>query len=160
VTGTKSREAIIAGTFTNLLYHVVFSTKNRSPIIGNSYRERLHQYIGGIVQLKGGQLLSIGSTTDHIHLAIKLRPVEALSRTIGDVKSNSSKWINDERLMNSHFAWQAGYGAFSFSESQLKALIGYIESQEAHHRTNTFQEEYIALLKRHNISYDLVYIWD
>ena len=149
----------MAGTFTNLLYHIVFSTKNRERIILDSLRQRLYEYTGGIVRSKGGRLLSIGGTQDHIHMAVKLKPTEAVSKTIGELKGNSSKWINENKFLDGYFSWQAGYAAFCVSESQVKALIGYIEKQQEHHRVKSFKEELIAIPEKHRISYDPVLIW-
>jgi putative transposase len=154
-----AEEEIMAGTFTNLLYHVVFSTKNREQIIFDSFRERLYEYAGGIVRSKGGRLLSIGGTQDHIHIAVKLKQTEAVSKTIGELKGNLSKWINDNKFLDGYFSWQAGYAAFSVSESQVGELIGYIEMQQEHHRVKSFKEELIAILEKHQISYDPVLIW-
>jgi REP element-mobilizing transposase RayT len=142
-----------------LLYHVVFSTKNRDRIIFDSFRERLYEYAGGIVRSKGGRLLSIGGTQDHLHIAVKLKPTEAVSKTIGELKGNLSKWINDNKFLNGYFSWQAGYAAFSVSESQVGELIAYIETQQEHHRVKSFKEELIAILEKHQISYDPVLIW-
>ena len=153
-------EASVAGTFTNLLYHVIFSTKNRESIIYDSFKERLYKYIGGIIRSKGGKLLSIGGTADHIHLAMKLKPVESISKVVGELKGNSSKWVNDSRFLVGHFSWQGGFGAFSVSESQLNSVKLYIESQEKHHSTLSFKDEFVSILDKHNISYDLNYIWD
>ena len=149
----------MAGTFTNLLFHIVFSTKNRERIILDSFRERLYEYAGGIIRSKEGRLLSIRGTQDHIHMAVKLKPTEAVSKTIGELKGNSSKWINEKNFLNGNFSWQAGYAAFSVSESQVEALIGYIETQQEHHRVKSFKEELIAMLEKHRISYDQVLIW-
>ncbi len=107
-TDISSDEEIMAGTFTNLLYHIVFSTKNRKRIILDSFRERLYEYTGGINRSKGGRLLSIGGTQDHIHMAVKLKPTEAVSKTIGESKGNSSKWINENKFLDEYFSWQAG----------------------------------------------------
>lgn len=147
-------ERIMAGTFTNLLYHIVFSTKNRERMIRDSFRDRFYEYAGGILKAKGGRLLSIGGTEDHVHMAIKLKSTEAISKTIGELKGNSSKWINERKFLNGYFSWQSGYAAFSVSESQLGAIIGYIETQQAHHRIKSFKEELIGILAKHRISYD------
>ena len=155
----STEEEIMAGAFTNLLYHIVFSTKNRERIILDSFRERLYEYAGGIIRSKGGRLLSIGGTQDHIHMAVKLKATEAVSKTIGELKGNSSKWINENKFLDKYFSWQAGYAAFSASESQIGALVAYIETQQEHHRVKSFKEELIAILEKHRISYDHVLIW-
>jgi len=149
----------MAGTFTHLIYHIVFSTKRRYPMIEDAFKHRLYEYMGGIVRSKEGQLLAIGGIEDHIHLAVKLKPTEGLSKTIGGLKGNSSKWLNEHNLYDGHFSWQAGFGAFSVSESQISRVITYIENQEKHHHKQTFQQEFIEMLEINGISYDLDYIW-
>jgi REP element-mobilizing transposase RayT len=97
--------------------------------------------------------LSIGGAQEHIHMAVKLKPTEAVSKTIGELKANSSKWINENNFLDGYFSWQAGYAAFSVSESQTGALIENIETQQEHHRVKSFKEELIAILEKHRISY-------
>ena len=149
----------MAGTFTNLNYHIIFSTKNREHMISKTLKNSLYQYIGGIVRDKNGKLLSIGGTSNHIHILVKLKPSESISKAIGEFKGNSSKWINEKKLCEGHFSWQAGFGAFSVSESQIHEVIKYIQSQENHHKVNSFKDELIAILKKHDIQFDPVYIW-
>ena len=149
----------MAGTYTNLLYHVVFSTKSREPMI-YGFKDRLYTYMGGIVRGKEGKLLAIGGTADHVHLAVKLKPTEAVSKTVGEIKGNSSKWINENGFLEGYFSWQVGFGAFSVSESAHEAVVAYIDSQESHHRKQSFKDEFIALLEKHNIEYDPARIWD
>ncbi len=150
----------MAGTFTNLIYHVVFSTKYRKPLILGSFKERLYEYIGGIIRGKGGTLFTIGGTLDHVHLAVRLKPAESVSKAIGDLKGLSSKWVNDEKLLAERFSWQIGFSAFSVSESQLHAVMKYIETQQEHHQRNSFKVEFVAMLKHYNVSYDPASIWD
>jgi len=146
-------------TLTNLLYHVVFSTKNRENIIFDELREELYPYIGGIIKNEKGCLLSVGGTNDHIHLLIKLSPVNTVSYILQQIKGSSSKWIH-EKHQNRLFSWQRGYGAFTVSESNLSNVIKYIKNQHEHHNKLTFREEYLKLLKKHNIKYDEKYLWD
>ena len=149
------------GTFTNLLYHLVFSTKERLPLIGESFQEELYKYMGGIIRGEGGVLLEIGGIADHVHLLAKLKPTIAVSDMLRLLKANSSKWINDEQKVKQRkFGWQDGYAAFTVSESQAPRVVRYIRSQEAHHRKLDFKEELIALLKKHRIEYDERYLWD
>lgn len=150
----------MASTFTNLLYHIVFSTKDRIPLIQSDLQERLYEYMGGIIRGEGGVLLEIGGIPDHVHLLAKLRADTAVSVMLRLLKSNSSKWVNDERLIKGRFAWQTGYAAFSVSESQAAKVRKYIRGQEAHHAKVSFKEELIALLKKHRIEYDERYIFD
>ena len=147
-------------THTNLLYHVVFSTKCRIPLITNHLQDELYRYIGGIVHGEGGVLLEIGGATDHVHLLVKLKPAKSVSDVICKVKANSSKWANENKMKIRKFGWQEGYGAFSVSKSQVGAISNYIQHQEEHHRKQTFQQEYISFLRRHGLEYDERYLWD
>ena len=149
----------MASTLTNLLYHVVFSTKNRQRILHKKYREKLYKYIGGIIRGEKSILISIGGTEDHIHIFIKIRPDVTVSHMLKCIKGNSSKWINENKYAEIHFNWQSGYGAFSVSQSSVNAVINYIEHQEEHHKKQTFKEELILLLKKNKIDYDEQYLW-
>ena len=147
-------------TYTNLLYHVVFSTKQRTPLISNEFQEELYRYIGGIVRAEGGVQFEIGGTSDHIHILAKFKPAISVSEMLAKIKANSSKWANEHKMKLRKFGWQEGYAAFSVSESQVPAVREYIRNQEEHHRTQPYQEEFIALLERHGIEYDPRYLWD
>jgi putative transposase len=150
----------MAGTYTNLLYHLVFSTKNRTPLITDALHPDLFPYIGGIIRGEGGKLLEIGGMSDHIHLLAKLKPTKSISEMLNRIKAKSSKWANPEKFSRRKFAWQDGYAAFSVSESQIKIVRRYIKNQKSHHRRQSFQDEYRALLVRHGIEFDERYIWD
>jgi putative transposase len=150
----------MSSTHTNLLYHVVFSTKERRPLITPPLRDELYAYLGGIIRGERGVLLEVGGMPDHIHLAARFHQDAAVATMVRLIKANSSKWINQRRTGAGRFRWQRGYGAFSVSESQLARVRRYIGDQASHHRKTTFQEEYIALLKRHRIDYDERYVWD
>ena len=150
----------MAGTFTNLLYHVVFSTKLRLPIITAPLRTELYPYMGGIIRNQNGKLLEIGGTADHVHLVVRFRPDAALSDLIRLIKANASKWANERGLISEGFAWQEGYDAFSVSESQLDAVRTYVQTQETHHHQKSFQEEYLDFLELQHIEYDERYIWE
>ena len=148
------------GTYTNLLYHIVFSTKNRLPLISTAFRDELHRYVGGIVHGEGGILLAIGGVPDHLHLLVKFKPTITVSDMLRRIKANSSKWINEEKLRLRKFGWQDGYAAFSVSESQVPRIRSYIDGQEAHHLRIDFKQELLALLDRHKVHYDPRYLWD
>jgi len=149
----------MGSTLTNLLYHVVFSTKNREPMINADLKDDLHRYIGGIMKSENGILLEIGGMPDHIHLLLKLKPTHAMSEMMKKVKGSSSKWVNEQKRLKRRFSWQTGYGAFSVSESRAAIVSLYIKDQEKHHQTLSFKEEFVRLLKRHHIEYDDQYIW-
>jgi len=150
----------VASTFTNLLYHVVYSTKYRRKHIVPQLRERLYEYVGGIIREKDGKLLRIGGTADHVHILAKLSPSFAISDVLRHIKTNSGKWVNEGDIVQKRFDWQTGYGAFSVSESQVDKVESYIQSQEGHHKHKTFKEEFIELLKRHNIDFDPRYLFE
>ncbi len=120
----------------------------------------MYPYIGGIIRGEKGRLLKINGTANHIHILTVFAPVIAVSDMIRRIKGNSSKWINEERGLQSSFAWQRGYGAFSVSESTVEKVSEYIENQGEHHGKMSFQEEFLLLLRKHNVAYDEKYLWD
>jgi len=145
-------------THLSLHYHLVFSTKDRVPIIAVAWRERLHAYIGGVVGNVQGVPEAIGGVGDHVHLLIGLRATSRLADVVRDLKAVSSRWVHEE-IGESAFAWQEGYGAFTVSASQRETVREYIARQEEHHRKRTFQEEYLELLQRSGTEYDERYLW-
>ena len=145
-------------SFTNLIFHIVFSTKNRQPLITDESKPRLYEYIGGILRNKGGILLAIGGMNDHIHVLAKLRPDESLSNVLRDLKANSSGWMHKVFPEIKDFSWQNGYGAFTVSASQIEKVSQYIANQEKHHQTDSFREEFIKLLKTNAIEFDEKYL--
>lgn len=145
-------------THLSLHYHIVFSTKDRRPMIATTWRERLHAYLGGVVRNVEGIPESIGGMDDHVHLLLGLRATHSLAAVIRDVKAVSSRWVHEE-IGPADFAWQEGYGAFTLSASQRDQVREYIARQEEHHRRRTFQEEYIELLQRSGVEYDARYLW-
>lgn len=150
----------MASTYTNLLYHIVFSTKERRRFITPALRDDLYSYIGGIIRGEKGIQLEIGGMPDHLHLLVKLPPTLSISDALRLIKANPSKWVREQRDQSRAFGWQTGYGAFSVSESQMPAVRLYIQRQEQHHRTTTFQEELVALLEKNRIEFDRRYLWD
>ena len=147
-------------TYSNLLYHIIFSTKQREPLITPGWREELYRYVAGILRGQDGLPLEIGGMPDHLHLVCRTRPDVSVSEIVRLVKANSSKWANERPEGMGRFAWQRGDGAFTVSVSQLDAVRQYVRSQEEHHRTRTFQEEFVEFLKRHEIEFDERYLWD
>jgi REP-associated tyrosine transposase len=150
----------MAGTFTKLIYHIVFSTKGRKPQITARLQPELYRYLGGLVKEKSAVPLAIGGMPDHVHLVVRCRPNIAPADLLRFIKANSSRWINEQRRFGTRFAWQSGYSAFSVSQSQLPALIRYVRNQAEHHRRRTFREELAAILERHQIEYDAKYLVD
>jgi len=147
-------------TFTNLLFHIVFSTKYRKPTIESAWQDQLYGYVGGIIRENKGTLLCMGGVSDHVHLLAKLSPTIAVSDMLRLIKTNSSKMVNENVRTRIPFQWQAGYAAFSVSESQHDPVQAYILNQEEHHRKTTFQDEFIELLQRHCITYDPKYVFE
>ncbi len=142
-----------------LQYHFIFGTKDRTELIRPELRERLHEYIGGIIRKRKGRLLAAGGTGDHVHLLAILHPERAVSDIIRDVKANSSKWIHENYADLAAFAWQDGYGAFSVSASNVTGVREYIARQEEHHRKVSFREEFLSFLEANGIEYDERYLW-
>ena len=139
--------------------HLVFSTKNRVPLIDPDLTQRLYGYIGGIVDNAGGRLAAAGGMPDHVHLIVSLGKTMSMADTVRLIKSNSSGWVHDTFPEMRRFAWQTGYGGFAVSYSNLDQVKQYIDNQQEHHRKRSFKEEFVALLKRHNIEYDEEYLW-
>ena len=145
-------------THLSLHYHFVFSTKNREPWLAPTARRRVHEYIGGIVRSMNGIAHAVGGTGDHIHIAAGLRAKHCLADVMREIKSESSRWIHEELRM-AGFAWQEGYGAFTFAAPDLEAVRAYVLNQEEHHRVKTFQEEYQAMLRRGMVEHDERFLW-
>ena len=146
-------------TYTNLLYHVVFSTKERRPFIDADLKPRLHGYLGGIATDIDCVPLLIGGVADHVHLLLKIPPKLAVSEVLRLLKCNSSGWVHKEYPQRRAFSWQEGYGAFTVSSSKKPDVETYIANQEEHHRRRSFQEEFLTLLEKHEIEFDPETIW-
>ena len=140
--------------------HLVFSTKNREPIITDSVRPSLHAYMATVLQNLNCHPVLINSVEDHIHLLFELARTVSVSQAVEDVKKSSSKWIKEQAPEFRTFAWQSGYGVFAVSESNVEAVREYIANQREHHRKKTFQDEYRQFLERHRIAFDEKYVWD
>jgi putative transposase len=142
------------------LIHLIFSTKNRKPVILKPTRPELHKYMAGILVEWDSPAVIIGSVADHVHLLFYLSKNHALSKVVEQVKKGSSKWIKTQGSRYSPFHWQSGYGAFSVSQSNVARVTTYIVNQEEHHRTRKFQDEFHAFLRRHQVDFDERYVWD
>ena len=147
-------------TYTNLIVHVIFSTKDRLPQISRDLKPHLFPYMGGIVRQIGGTALAINGMPDHVHVLLTLPPTLPLADVIRTVKANSTRWVHQKWAEHDKFAWQTGYGAFSVSQSGVPDVSKYIAEQEEHHRKMSFQEEFLVFLKKQGIAYDERYIWD
>ena len=144
-------------SYTNLLYHVVYATKGRAPLITSDLKTRLHEYLGGIVKGLGCVPIEINGMAEHVHLLVKIRPAISVSEFLSKLKSSSSGW--GRRQTNGRFGWQAKYGAFTVSESQVSRVREYIRDQEKHHRKMSFEEEFEALLNGNRIEFEKQYLW-
>jgi len=142
----------MARTYTKLVYHIVFSTKERVPLITEEVRDRLYEYLGGVTRGEKGSLLEIGGVADHVHLLARFGAAIAVSDMVQRIKGNSSHWLNQRP--ESRFAWQNGYGAFTVSESQVTTVRKYIQRQEEHHSRLSFKDELISLPRKHRIDFD------
>jgi putative transposase len=146
-------------TYSQIHIHFVFAVKYRHALIDKEWKERLHQYITGIFQQNGHKMLQINSMPDHIHILIGLRPNQSISSLIQNVKAESTKWIKTQNLSQHQFAWQEGYGAFSYSKSQVPDVVRYIQNQEKHHSKESFLDEYKKFLSAFEIDWDEQYIF-
>lgn len=149
----------MANTYLSLYTHIIFSSKERAPIISSEWRRRLWAYLGGIARENGMCALEIGGTADHVHALLSLPATITLAKAVQLLKGNSSKWVNETFSSPARFSWQEGYGAFSVSISHLGRTREYIRDQERHHSSRSFQQEYLAVLKKHGIEYDERYLW-
>ncbi|HEX9730783.1 MAG TPA: IS200/IS605 family transposase [Thermoanaerobaculia bacterium] len=145
--------------FLYFLYHIVFSTKEREPLITPEAREPLYRYIGGIIRKRRGICIEIGGVMDHVHILARFRPSISVSKMVQDIKGISSKWAKGRLRTTKALYWQDGYGGFSVG-SEVDDVIAYIRNQEAHHRELSFKEELVDLLDRHGVEYDPRYLWD
>ena len=150
----------MAQSLSRINIHLIFSTKNREPILGDDVRQDLHRYMATVLHNLESPCVLINSVADHVHVLFELSRKLALSMAVEDIKKASSIWIKTQGTPYSLFAWQAGYGAFAVSESNVTEVRRYIEEQKQHHRKLTFKDEFLAFLKRHNVSYDEKYLWD
>lgn len=150
----------MANTYTQIYVHVVFAVHGRQSLIPRAHKEEIHKYITGIVRNKGQKLIAINTMPDHTHMLIGQKPDIALSDLVRDIKANSSGFINHKNWVRGKFRWQEGFGAFSYSHSQLGVVVRYIQDQERHHQKKSFRDEYIDMLKKFNIQYDDKYVFE
>ena len=149
----------MANTYTQIHIQAVFVVKSRLGLIQKEWKDELYKYITGIVQARNHKLLAINGMHDHLHIFFGMRPTQSLSDLMQNVKGGSSKWINDREFVKGRFEWQEGYGAFSYSKSQVSTVIAYIQNQEIHHQHKTFMEEYKDFLEEFGVPYDERYVF-
>ena len=150
----------MANTYTQIHVHVVFAVKGRASLVPPAHADELYRYITGIVSQQGQKLLAINGMPDHVHLLIGLRPDKALSDLVREIKSSATAFVNNKKWLRDKFAWQEGFGAFSYAASQLPAVVRYIQRQPEHHARRTFGEEYRLLLERFGVEYDPRYLFE
>ena len=150
----------MANTYSQIYIQVVFAVAGRENVIQKAWRDELYKYITGIVTNNKQKLISIGGVEDHIHILLGIKPSIPLSDLVRDIKTNSTKFVNQKRFHNGYFNWQEGFGAFSYSHSQLDGVIRYIQNQEQHHQKTTFKDEYLTYLKRYEVDFDENYLFE
>lgn len=148
------------GTYSQIYIQIVFAVKGRENLIHKEWKDNLHKYIAGIIKGKEQKPIIINGMPDHIHAFFGLRPSLAISDLVRDIKNNSTNFINENKFVKGKFSWQEGYGAFSYSHSQIGAVYDYILNQEEHHKKKSFREEYVDLLKKFEIEYNDKYLFD
>jgi REP element-mobilizing transposase RayT len=148
----------MANTYTQIYLQFVFAVQNRLSLIEPYWKDDLCKYITGIVQNNGHKMLAINGPANHLHVFIGYKPNQLIPDLLQDIKGYSSKWINENRVVQGKFQWQEGYGAFSYSHSHIDYVIQYIMNQEEHHRVKTFKDEYQEFLEKFNVPYDSRYL--
>jgi len=150
----------MADTYTQIYIHIIFAVRNRSCLIQKDIKDELYKYITGIISKMNCKLIVINGMPDHVHLLVGQNPDVAISKLVQTIKRFSTLFINDKKWFGTKFTWQAGFGAFSYSKSQISKVVNYINNQESHHRVKTFKEEYIELLKKYEVEYNEKYLFD
>ena len=150
----------MANTYSQIYIHIVFTVQGRQNLIKKDYQEELQKYITGIIRNNKQKLIAVKAMPDHVHTLIGVHPDIAISNLVRDIKNNSSSFINRKRWIRGKFKWQEGFGAFSYSQSQIDRIVKYIQDQPIHHQKKTFREEYTEMLKKFKIEYDPKYIFD
>jgi len=150
----------MANTYTQISIQVIFAVQGRENIITKDWRDELHRYITGIIKAEGAKPLAVGGWKDHAHIFFGLQPSLSISDLVKTVKANSSRWINDKRLVKGKFNWQEGFGAFSYSKDQRDKIINYIMQQEEHHKKLSFRNEYLSLLQEFEIDFEEKYVFE
>jgi putative transposase len=148
------------GTFSQIYIQVVFAVKGRENLIANSWKNELNQYIAGTIKGKGQKPIIVNGMPDHIHAFLGLKPAMSISDLVRDIKNNASNFVNEHKYIKGKFAWQEGYGAFSYSHSHIGNVYDYILNQEAHHRKKTFKEEYLDFMKKFDVPFEEKYLFE
>ena len=149
----------MANTYSQIYIQIVFAVQNRGALIDYSWEDELYKYITGIVQNKEQKLIAINGMPDHIHILIGMKPTCNLSDLVREIKKSSNTFINEQKISKFSFKWQEGFGAFSYSHSQLGNVISYIQNQKQHHKKVSFKDEYLAFLEKFEIEFDRDYLF-
>ena len=150
----------MAQSLSCVIIHVIFSTKDRKPLLADGLRARAHGYLSTVVRNLGRECYRVGGVEDHVHLAVRLSRTVAIADLVEQLKVSSSKWLKAQQGGDRDFSWQRGYGCFSVSPKDLEALVLYIDQQAGHHQKRSFQEEFRMFLKKYGVEYDEAYVWD
>jgi putative transposase len=150
----------MANTYSQIYVQVVFAVQGRENLIEREWKDALYKYITGIIKNNNQKLLAINGVSNHIHILLNIKPNISLSDLVRDIKANSSRFVNEKQFVKGKFSWQEGFGAFSYSISQLDDVIQYIQNQEEHHKETSFKDEYLKYLNRFNIEFDEKYVFE
>lgn len=143
-----------------VIVHVIFSTKERRPLLDGDTRPKLHAYLATVARNAGCEAYRVGGVADHVHLALRLSRTLTIAELVETLKTSSSKWVKTQSTHLANFSWQRGYGCFSVGPTDLNSLCDYIDEQEKHHAMRTFQDEFRMFLKKYGVEYDEAYAWD
>lgn len=150
----------MAGTYSQIYIQYVFAVKGRANLLQQPWRTEVFKYMAGIIKAKGQKSIIVNGVADHVHVFVGLKPAMNISDLVRDIKNNSSKFINEQKFIQTKFSWQEGYGAFSYAHSQVESVYQYIANQEEHHRKKTFREEYLDFLQKFEVDHDEKYLFD
>ncbi|HKV41363.1 MAG TPA: IS200/IS605 family transposase [Blastocatellia bacterium] len=150
----------MADTYSQIIIQLVFAVEGRQSLISPEHQEELNKYVTGIVRNKRSKMLAVNGIPDHIHILIGLNPAQAISGLVRDIKADSNEWINSKGWVRGRFSWQEGYGAFSYSRSQLDRVVRYVMNQREHHSKRTFKDEYLTLLRKFDIAFKDEYLFE
>ncbi len=150
----------MASTYSQIYIQYVFVVKGRAQLLQKPWREKVFSYMSGIITRKNQKSLIVNGVEDHVHVFVGLKPSMCISDLARDLKNNTTNYINEQKFLPVPFAWQAGFGAFSYAHSQVKSVYRYIENQEQHHHKQTFKEEYHGILQSYEVIYDEKYLFD
>ena len=149
----------MANTYSRILIHLVFAVKYRKAVLDKSWRQELFQYIIGVIEKRNHKVCAIGGVEDHIHILVSMTSDQSISELVRDVKRSSALWIVEKKFVRTNFAWQKGFGAFSYAKSQLHTVADYVQNQEKHHAKQTFHDEYLRFLELFEVDYDDRYVF-